>query len=171
MTESHSLADITLRWMVREVMADSDCGIQFDTEMMSNLGVCPDFPPELYFSESLHEANASTHSPQAKGTEIQPRPSARDRASDGFAAFSTIHDEMVRTRLWWILEVIPMAFAWQDKDSGWHKKRELHLGRGRYCNDTVPLLFHETVRMRMKDASLKYKPRMKYEPEKVKYVW
>lgn len=149
----------------------SSCGIQFDTKMMTKFGVNPDLPPEQYFSASLHDANAMTRRPQATGSEKQPVPSAIDKTSDEHAASSSIHDELVRIPLWWILEVIPMTFAWQDRKGNWREKREFHLGRGRYSNDTDPLLFHETVRTRIQNTSLKYKPKLKYDEDKVKYVW
>ena len=156
--------------MVREVIG-ANCGIQFDTEMMSTFGVYPDMPPEHYFSTSLHDANASTHKPQATSSEEQSKPSAKDQALDSDDASKPLHDELVLMPLWWILEVIPLTFSWQDKLGQWHKKWELHLGRGRYKNDTDPLLFHKTVEMRLADTSLNYKPKLKYKSGDEQYVW
>ena len=156
--------------MVREIIA-SKCGIQFDTTMMAKFDVNPVMPPEQYYSTSLHNANASTHKPQATSSEDQPKPSEKDETSDAADAVKPLHDELALMPIWWILEVIPLSFSWQDKLGQWHKKLELHLGRGRYKNDTDPLLFHETVRIRMTDASLKYTPKLKYTPGEEQYVW
>lgn len=180
-----SLADISLRWMVREVM-HTNCGIQFDTGMMPDFDVNPDLPLEQHSPASLHNANASTCCPPTTGPENQPKPSKMDKDSDHNAASLAIHDQLVLMPVWWILEVIPMTFAWQDrKQNGkWQSKRRLHLGRGRYSNYAVTptessnstnpepkpkptIYFHKTVEIRMKNSKLGYTPKLKYKPENV----
>lgn len=156
--------------MIREVIA-SDCGIQFDSFVMEKLNVHSMIPPEEYFSAALSAANASATKEQGKSSEEQAKPSARDEASDHADAMKPLHDDLVRFPAFWILEFIPFVFSWQDRFGAWHSKWEMHLGRGRYKNDTDPLLFHETVRIRMADASLKYTPKLKYTPGEEKYVW
>lgn len=156
--------------MVREVIA-SNCGIQFDPAMMAKFNVHCMVPPEEYFSADLSAANTSATKQQGKTSEEQSKPSAQDEASDCVDALKSLHDELVLLPAWWILEIIPLPFSWQDRLGVWHKKWELHLGRGRYKNDTDPMLFHETVRIRMADASLKYTPKLKYKPGEEKYVW
>lgn len=159
--------------MIREVIA-SNCSIQFDTAMMEKFNVHCTIPPEEYFSASLNAANTLATKQQAKTTEVQAEPSAQDEASDCVDALKPLHDDLVSLPLapaWWLLEIIPFGFSWQDRFGVWHKKWEMHLGRGRYKNDTDPLLFHETVRVRMADASLKYTPKLQYTPGEEKYIW
>ena len=154
--------------MIREIV-ESKCNIQFDYEMMEKFGVHPDIPTLDHPSMSLKVANALMHRPQAKSSIEQPEPSEQDKAADSVDALRPIHDELVLMPLWWILEVIPLPFRWQDRFGKWHEKWELHLGRGRYKNKTDPILFHETVRIRMTEK--KYKPWLHYRPGEEQYVW
>ncbi|EJC98129.1 uncharacterized protein FOMMEDRAFT_114985 [Fomitiporia mediterranea MF3/22] len=154
-----TLADISLRWMVREVVA-SQCGIQFDIAVMALLNVHVSPLGSGYFSADIN----GSASPG-------PRPSEEDCTADKVASTKPLHDELRLDPLWWILELIPFPFTWQDAKAKWHKKWECHLGRGRYVNTSGPLLFHETVRMRMNDTTLRYTPRAIYEKGKESYVW
>ena len=80
-----------------------------------------------------------------------------------------IQDELKRMPLWWILEIMPMTYVWQDKDGAWHRTFGCHLGKGRKIEDNHPRL-HETVRIRMADPSLGYKPRANWEKGTEIYV-
>ncbi|THH11156.1 hypothetical protein EW145_g852 [Phellinidium pouzarii] len=151
-----SLADIPLRWMIREVIA-SQCGIQFDTAAMQRFHVHVDLPAPSLFAPTTHPADGEL--------------SAEDASSDAVDASKPLHDELSLQPLWWVLEVIPLAFSWQDAKGIWHNKWELHLGRGRYVKQTGPLLFHETVRIRMEDKTLGYTPKAKYIKGTETYVW
>ena len=88
--ETHSLANISLRWMVREAI-NAKCGIMFD----------PD---------ALVRANLK----------LDPLPSTEEIAEDDLDAVTDIHDELVLQKLWWILEIIPLHFSWQDDECEWH---------------------------------------------------
>ncbi|KAH8114493.1 hypothetical protein DFH11DRAFT_1594792 [Phellopilus nigrolimitatus] len=151
---SSSLADIPLRWMIREVAA-SQCGIQFDAAMMARLNVHVCLPAPIYFAPATSAVN---------GEDPGPQPSAKDATSDATDAQQPLHNELRAKPLWWILEVIPLPFTWQDAAGAWHERWEFHMGRGRYVNTSGPLLFHETVKMRMADTA-------KYVKGKEEYVW
>ncbi|EJC98126.1 uncharacterized protein FOMMEDRAFT_162480 [Fomitiporia mediterranea MF3/22] len=153
------LSDIPLRWMVREVVA-SQCGIQFDAATMARLNVHVSLPGPEYFAAGINGT-----------TPPGPRPSEVDITADQVDSTKPLHDELKLDPLWWILEIIPLPFTWQDAKAKWHKKWEFHLGKGRYVNTSGPLLFHETVRMRMNDTTLKYTPHAIYEKGKESYVW
>lgn len=86
-----SLGNITLRWMVREAFA-SESGIQFDYA-------------------ALVRANI------ALGLE----PTAAELDMDNVDALQPIHDELKIDPLWWLLEIIPLQFSWQDADGVWHR--------------------------------------------------
>lgn len=168
-----TLADISLRWMVREVVA-SQCGIQFDSSMMEKYDVHVDLSPELYYSPSLAAGNSKTSNTTAKSSAAQPEPSSQDQTTDKVDATMPEIDELTQmplAALWWILEIIPFPFSWQDEQGQWHTRWKLHMGEGRYMNHTSPLYFHETVRIRMNDATLKYTPKLHYPKGKEEYVW
>ncbi|EGN98587.1 hypothetical protein SERLA73DRAFT_169524 [Serpula lacrymans var. lacrymans S7.3] len=84
-------------------------------------------------------------------------------------ALAQMHDELQMQKLWWLLEIIPLDFAWQGPDGLWHKTWSIHLGRGRYIPDPIPK-FHYTVKDRMDDKTLNYKPRAVYENGKECFV-
>jgi len=86
-----SLANITLRWMAREALA-SESGIQFD-------------------DDALVRANI------VLGLE----PTTAELDMDNIDALQPIHDELKIDRLWWLLEIIPLQFSWQDADGVWHR--------------------------------------------------
>lgn len=157
-TVLNNLADIPLRWMVREVVV-SQCGIQFDAAMMETMNVHVNLPAPDFFR------------PTSITLDPAPHPSDKDAATDKLDSTMPLHDELRIEPIWWILELVPLPFTWQDAAGVWHSKWRLHLGKGRYVNHTGPLLFHETVRTRMSDASLKYIPAAIYEKGKESYVW
>ncbi|KII90919.1 hypothetical protein PLICRDRAFT_107215 [Plicaturopsis crispa FD-325 SS-3] len=141
-----SLAEITLRWMVREVMA-SECGIQFDENALARMKVpTTTFPP----------ATSTSAGP------VELELDAKD-------ATQPLHDQLKIKWIWWLLEIIPLTYTWQDMDGVWHKKFECHLGKGRLITDARPN-FHVTVKQRMSDAALKYKPKACYSAGSENYV-
>jgi hypothetical protein len=83
-----ALKDITLRWMVREIIK-SQCGIQFDTGALQRADV------ELSFNNAANEA--------------------RDQND----ALQPIHDQLKIDPLWWILEILPMTYTWQEACGAW----------------------------------------------------
>ncbi|KAF8895648.1 hypothetical protein BD779DRAFT_1609141 [Infundibulicybe gibba] len=123
----HSLANISLRWMVREVMM-SQCGIQFEQNAL---------------------ARASIPTPPRRDG-----PGQRD-------ALESLHDELKSNVLWWLLEIIPLHFTWQDANGLWHRNLTFNLGKGRVITDARPR-FHATVEQRMNDPASKYAPKAKW---------
>ncbi|KAF9443235.1 hypothetical protein P691DRAFT_738143 [Macrolepiota fuliginosa MF-IS2] len=131
----NSLAYITLRWMVREIVK-SGCGIQFDEDALQRAKIDP----------------ASSESPLA----------------DGEDAVQPLHDELKSNPLWWILEIFPMKFTWQDANGVWQSSFGWHLGRGRRITDKT-VVFHSSVKSRM-ESSLGYIPRAQWESGSEIYV-
>ncbi|TDL22153.1 hypothetical protein BD410DRAFT_788855 [Rickenella mellea] len=82
----------------------------------------------------------------------------RARTLDLTDSADPIHDELKLSPMWWMLEMIPLPYSWQDADGVWHKKWGIHKGKGRSIRDTQPR-FHTTVRERMMDSSLNYTPK------------
>ena len=86
------LANIPLRWMIREVVA-SGCGILFD-------------------SSALLRANIT----------LSPEPTSAEIDMDMADAVEPLYDELKLDPLWWLLEIIPLQFTWQDADGVWHRE-------------------------------------------------
>ncbi|TDL22155.1 hypothetical protein BD410DRAFT_770672 [Rickenella mellea] len=93
----------------------------------------------------------------------------RARTLDRIDAMDPIHDELQSSRAWWLLEVMPMPYSWQDSNGVWHKKWSLHRGKGRSIPDAHPH-FHTTVRERMKNKSLNYTPKATFKAGTPVYV-
>ncbi|KAF8955953.1 hypothetical protein BDZ97DRAFT_1764234 [Flammula alnicola] len=127
----NSLSNISLRWMIREVVA-SGCGIKFDPI-------------------ALERANIS----------LGAEPTTDQLDLDMTDALEPLHDELKLNRLWWILEVLPMQFSWQDAKGVWRRKWGIHLGRGREIVDPQPN-FHVSVQKRIA-SPLKYTPKARWK--------
>ncbi|KAL6304319.1 hypothetical protein BKA93DRAFT_733275 [Sparassis latifolia] len=170
-----SLSDITLRWMVREVVL-AQCGIAFDSEALASANI-----PEAIFTvanpscpPTTGEGGGSTASPdQAQspsGSSDEPMSQPPDLAAmDKVDALQPLHDELVSQPLWWLLEIVPLNCAWQDAAHKWHSTWSINLGRGRKIYEKIPL-FHVTVKERMEDKTLKYTPKAIWTPGTEVYV-
>lgn len=133
-----SLADISLRWMVREAIVAS-CNIKFD----------PD---------ALLRANISL--------DLEPTTAELDLDLDD--ALQPLHDELKLDPLWWLLEIVPLQYSWQDAQGVWHSEWSFHLGRGRKIVDPQPN-FHATVMKRMQ-SPLRYTPKARWKAGTQVYV-
>jgi hypothetical protein len=152
--------------MIREV-ALSQCGILFDAAEMARFNIHTNLPPQTFFALPTPPRPLTLPAAQIRS----PSPSEKDADSDRVDATKPLHDEFKLAPIWWLLEIIPLPFAWQEADGTWKSTWRFNLGRGRYVNKSGPLLFHETVRMRMEDAELKYTPQARYTKGQETYVW
>ncbi|KAF9465243.1 hypothetical protein BDZ94DRAFT_1281484 [Collybia nuda] len=139
---SNSLGNISLRWMVQEIMK-SQCGVLFDELALKRASI-PGIIPGLLVENNLAQ----------QALEIED-------------ALQPLHDELKRNVLWWILEITPLPYFWQDADGRWLKEHSFHLGRGRRIYDHHPH-FHATVKRRMEKS--KYTPRAQWEKGSEVYV-
>jgi len=137
----YSLGDISLRWMVKQVVL-SQCGIRFDAGALrmadidvSNIVLSgPTQPTMEQIWRRKSESEAGTVSPASPGSpgedgsgeymirkgkesdvETQTWPREQDVLTD-------IHDELKSQPLWWLLELVPMKFTWQEADGTWKSK-------------------------------------------------
>ncbi|KAF8257840.1 hypothetical protein EI94DRAFT_1774333 [Lactarius quietus] len=138
-TDAYAVADIPLRWMLQEIV-QAECGIQFD------------------YDASLNGASLPTSGEML----ALPHPRLPTRQTE------PIHDQLKALPVWWLLEIIPTSYTYQNMKNNWITKWSIHLGRGRYVPPEPK--FHESVRLRMQDPKLKYKPRAKYTPGTETYV-
>ncbi|KZP18957.1 hypothetical protein FIBSPDRAFT_1045887 [Athelia psychrophila] len=150
---SLSLAQITLHWMLREVVA-SQCGIIFDNEALQRL----DFNYNQFIVAQL---------------QLQPQPQPIEANQDPLDAETPLHDQLTikaagwGAPMWWILELMPLEFSNQDGRGVWHTYWSIHLGRGRKIPDIGPK-FHVSVGDRMKN--LKYRPNAQWVSGTEQYV-
>lgn len=90
-------------------------------------------------------------------------------AMDAVDAVQPLHDELVLKPAWWLLEIIPLNYTWQDATGKWHNTWSINFGRGRTIYQQNPL-FHITVKERMADKALKYTPKAIWTPGTESYV-
>lgn len=176
----HALADISLRWLVREVAA-AQCGIQFDSDALARASI-PEtafsrdgFPLTTYFNATrssvrkahsppplvIHTGSATTKEMEARASseETPTRSSTDPKVDPNDDALQPIHDQLKLDPVWWLLEIVPTDHSWQNGKGVWIRKWGFHCGRGRRIPDTGEQpMFHESVKRRMESA-LAYKPK------------
>ncbi|KAF8843330.1 hypothetical protein BDN67DRAFT_897217 [Paxillus ammoniavirescens] len=81
-------------------------------------------------------------------------------------ALAPLFDELKLNKWWWLLEVTPFSYAWQDSDGVWHNKMSFNFGKGRVIPFKQPK-FHHTVKERMNYQPLGYKPRAVYDHHEI----
>ncbi|KAF7314983.1 DUF2235 domain-containing protein [Mycena indigotica] len=156
-----SLADIGLRWMIRQLVA-AECGIRFDADALARAQITlEDCPPSVpvkgdgspIFSVDNDHPIESVDAVQLLHDALKfVGPGAGGGSGNGpVAAFSVALG-------WGVLEVAPMPWSVQDVSGKWHTTFGVHLGKGRKIIDPSPN-FHITVKERMQDGMLNYKPR------------
>jgi hypothetical protein len=143
----HSLARITLRWMVRECFK-ANTGILFQTEEIRAIGIDPaslwpevlprpearsakgrelfSVPRKSFFSSLKsaikEKATAPTKTRKSPGRIVHPH---GNLLTDGLTeedleledALQTTHDQLLIKLAWWILEVIPLTYRYQHDES------------------------------------------------------
>ncbi|KAJ7069408.1 hypothetical protein C8F01DRAFT_1015229 [Mycena amicta] len=164
-----TLADITLRWMVRCVFT-AECGIRFELEALTRSQIALDQP---LLPGSHPNGEEALPSPQSK----PDLPTQTDGTIDSIDAQELIHDSLQFTGpgagggsglgkasafltalSWNILEFTPMVWKVQDALGNWQSDFGFHRGKARNIVDLNPK-FHVTVRERMQEGTLGYQPR------------
>ncbi|KAF9781526.1 hypothetical protein BJ322DRAFT_1076726 [Thelephora terrestris] len=182
-----SLAAITLRWMVKQVIL-AQCGIRFDEAALrradidiSNLVHLS--PTQLTMDNTLDAddgitVTTSLPSPSSPGEDDTRYFMVRRRNDSDVVeqdwprkqdVVADIHDELWITPIWWLLEFVPIKYEWQEFDGTWKSKWGINLGFGRKIRDLRPT-FHDSVRERMATIDLNYKPRARWTPGTERYV-
>ena len=134
----HSLALISLRWMIREV-ADAQCGIQFDSDALADAHIPAtvfsrsSFPLEQYFN-SMKRPELVVRTTEPEMGEVT-EPSSLGREISSFFkkakapavnlnddALQPISDQLKASWPWWILEIMPTDYTWQDDKGLWHRR-------------------------------------------------
>lgn len=93
-----SLSQITLHWMVREIMA-SQSGVLFDEQALELNNINPTLTPISPVEVDLPEL-----------------------AEDTADAVQPLYDPLKQMPLWWIVEIVPTQYAYQDGNGRWEDK-------------------------------------------------
>jgi hypothetical protein len=146
------LANIPLRWMIEQIVR-SGVPIRFDDSAFARWNI----PTSIVHDKPL--------SPPQGGAASTDEEASPQEAQD---AVQRITDELFKNPLWWIVEILPLSYTYQNPQNQWKTTWWPHFGRGRHVPPEV--LFHESVKLREQDPKLKYKPRARYEKATVRYV-
>jgi len=180
--EEDCLGDISLRWMVRQIQL-AQCSIQFDQAAMERANISAGRPILAFFErksgsspprlekgqpqlvtepEDSGKRRHGEFSPTAVGhhSTVDPTEHPDNQKPDEVDAVQPIHDQLRLSPLWWLLEIVPTAYSWQDAQGKWQRDFGLHRGKGRTIPDIQPN-FHESVKTRIE--KLGYKPRATYQ--------
>lgn len=133
----YSLADISLRWMVKQVIM-SQCGIRFDAAALRRAdidisNIVLDSHTQAVVEEvcrmereAENVAGPSVSSGDSSGEDAVQKGKGKDSEEQNWPqeqdVLSDLHDELKLQPMWWILEVMPMKFTWQDPDGNWKSK-------------------------------------------------
>ncbi|EMD39907.1 hypothetical protein CERSUDRAFT_81231 [Gelatoporia subvermispora B] len=171
-TTKKCLSNITLYWMMREVV-EAQCGISFDSAALLRENI----PDSILAGSTQDPTDGTTITspplPTSSGlgdsASGDTTKSGVQTPQSGIDALQPIHDELKEDILWWLLEIIPTSYTWQDASGKWHTTWSIHLGKGRYIPYSQPN-FHVSVKERMADTALKYTPRARWTKGSEVYV-
>ena len=85
-----SLSNITLRWMVREIVA-SGLSAMFDPSALARAEI-----------------------------DLEPKKTISEIEMDSTDALDPLHDNLRHNVLWWLLEILPIPYSFQDMNNVWH---------------------------------------------------
>ena len=105
--EVHSLARISLRWMVRECFK-TDTGIRFHGESLKGIGLDP---ATLYPIVQPRPA-ALKPTKEHRSSRAKAVPDATEEEHEVRDAQTPIVDQLVKARYWWLLEIVPGIMTW-----------------------------------------------------------
>lgn len=133
--------------MVRQVV-QSQCGILFDRDALARANISD----SVFTGQGFPVASVDSTTP-TRGGKIQPtlhfftdqkedgdhdepvveklKKSEEANASQGSTSLDTIqsiHDELRKKPMWWLLEMIPTNYTYQDGSGTWHTKWRLASG-------------------------------------------
>ncbi|KAI0714718.1 hypothetical protein C8Q76DRAFT_767966 [Earliella scabrosa] len=148
--EVHSLARISLRWMVRECFK-TDTGIRFHGESLKGIGLDP---ATLYPIVQPRPA-ALKPTKEHRSSRAKAVPDATEEEHEVRDAQTPIVDQLVKARYWWLLEIVPGIMTWP------------HMGKGRHVpTRRRPFYVHRSVKTRMEAEGLEYKFKAEHAKDK-----
>jgi uncharacterized protein (DUF2235 family) len=171
-----SLSFVPLRWMIKECIL-CKTGIQFDLDYLQEVldfdfeRLLEDMKEKDIKIKDLGEGYADLqkyvsendlHHPANKSIIFHEHQTLRQRfRSHASDILDDIFDQLILVWFWWVLEIIPMLYTYQNQQGDWIRRRMRNFGRGRYIPvHEGKVLVHKTVEKRMKDKKdKKYKPK------------
>lgn len=183
--ERHKLAQIPLRWMIRQAF-ECDTGIIFKTKVLAEYGldVHTLWPKYKRLSVPVHGPPPSFLERHEK--ELPPRSIRRDKlvpinkhengehfyhlkghtdddwtpeqVEDFYDALTVVNDQLVQAPTWWILEAIPVEYKVPTAPGKFYTRLGMNLGRYRGVEDSQPNL-HWTVQHRVQHMGYKIEAR------------
>ncbi|KAK7062837.1 hypothetical protein VNI00_000332 [Paramarasmius palmivorus] len=173
----HSLARISLRWMIRECFK-TNTGIMFDSYRLRDIGLDPTtlYPfvtprPSALSGQSSVVRTATppkkplikriissilrrdTDAKEAKVADVKTHPvgSLTEEEEELHDAMSPIYDQLKLKKGWWILEFIPMHFRYQRGSNEWVSWFGMNLARPRFIpkQKSNGVKVHRSVKARM----------------------
>ena len=155
-SEPHALSNVSLRWMVREAVK-AQCGIAFDETMTARWNIPKE---DLELSSMARRPSGATvrggptsqrhvnsgeehHSAHGVVTSRVSDASAFQQVFDTADALQDKVDELslnlknLKGLAWWVLEISPTVYEWQDEDGRWWKRiRRVFLPASAPCGCT-----------------------------------
>ncbi|KAG6908204.1 hypothetical protein DXG01_005793 [Tephrocybe rancida] len=169
----HTLARISLRWMIRECFK-ADTGIMFISESLNAVGLDPaslypyvqQRPPPLPVNGAHVQKTPASKLAPPQASEVADTMTEEDH--ELLDAMSPIYDQLDLKWFWWMLELLPVKQRYQKGDSSWGTHLGANLGRGRFIPKQKKRVVkvHRSVKQRM-DAEYpdgkKYKPKASFD--------
>ncbi|EKM53977.1 uncharacterized protein PHACADRAFT_257512, partial [Phanerochaete carnosa HHB-10118-sp] len=154
----HSLAQIPLRWMVRQCLL-ANTGIRFHADPLRGI----ELNPALLFRTAPRRCTTRR---------ARPCPTARLREEEDLAdALSLAYDQLSLARGRWVLKLLQIRHHMQHTADGqWETKVYTNMGRTRVIprRETHPVHAHRSVKMRIegeKPVGRAYAPKAKFDVE------
>jgi len=193
-TKPNALSNVSLRWMVGEVMK-ADCGVLFNPVALDqwniprpsialsppekaavpNDGPAP--PEHVNYEEREPRDHAASGKTDAADTtacincgQVQvmpPAPTVQETLEEKDLLKKNV-DRLKKSKSWWITEIFPTSYKWQDEDGQWVKQWGIHRGRKRVLPPNP--LFHKSIEKRMAHRHSTYSPKAKYKKGTETYV-
>jgi hypothetical protein len=122
----HTLARISLRWMIRECFKTKS-GIMFDCEKLFDIGLDPTHlypnvlprPPPLPVGDNkirrIPKRTPSVSAEEAEEFDVN----GMEEQEELKDALSPLYDQLALAKGWWVLEVLPMKRRYQKVDDTW----------------------------------------------------
>lgn len=184
--EQHALSNIPLRWMVREILK-TRCHILFDETALNEWSISAEIIQQAPDSDSelmRETSDSALYIPKVTATppETPDMPNVALRSAgpeavmpeslnaDALDAVQGIGDQLKGSVFWWVIEIIPTNYMWQNEQDEWVRRWSINSGRGRKVPSHPRPLFHESVRTRFRDPDLDYVPAARYERGIEEYV-
>ena len=127
--KQHALSNTSLRWMVREILK-TRCHILFDETSLKELDISMKIikqAPDMELSETsdliLQVTPTSPETPDMPDAALEPAgPGAvmtESPNADALDAVQGIGDLLKTNVFWWVIEIMPTNYMWQNEHDEW----------------------------------------------------